>query len=55
MRLGISTACFYPQPVEQTIDRIAEIEFKLIEIFFNTESEYDPTFFEKTSPRCRTQ
>lgn len=44
MRLGISTACFYPQPVEQTIDRIAALEFKLIEIFFNTESEYDPAF-----------
>lgn len=46
MRLGISTACFYPQPLEQTIDRIASLGFSAIEIFFNTESEYDPAFLD---------
>lgn len=46
MRLGISTACFYPQPLEETIDRIAALGFSTIEIFFNTESEYDPSFLD---------
>lgn len=46
MRLGISTACFYPQPLEETIDRIASLGFSAIEIFFNTESEYDPSFLD---------
>ena len=46
MRLGISTACFYPQPLEETIDRIASLGFSVIEIFFNTESEYDPSFLD---------
>ena len=44
MRLGISTACFYPQPIEETMERIAALGFRIIEIFFNTESEYDISF-----------
>lgn len=47
MRLGISTACFYPQPIEETIERIAALEFRTIEIFFNTESEYDIPFLDR--------
>ena len=46
MRPGISTPCFYPQPLEETIDRIASLGFSVIEIFFNTESEYDPSFLD---------
>ena len=30
MRLGISTACFYPQPLEETIDRIASLGFSVM-------------------------
>ena len=26
MRLGISTACFYPLPLEEAVDRIAALE-----------------------------
>ena len=44
MRLGISTACFYPQPLEDTIPRISSLGFHLIEIFFNTESELRDPF-----------
>ena len=47
MRLGISTACFYPQPLEDTIPRISSLGFHLIEIFFNTEREYDPSFLSR--------
>ena len=47
MRLGISTACFYPQPLEDTIPRIASLGFHLIEIFFNTERESDLSFLSR--------
>lgn len=40
MQLGISTACFYPLPVEQALDEIGRLNLHIIEIFFNTESEY---------------
>ncbi len=39
MHVGISTACFYPEALEETFSQIAEMGFKKIEIFFNTESE----------------
>lgn len=44
MRLGISTACFYPEPIEVAVERIAVLGFHTMEIFFNTESEYDAPF-----------
>ena len=47
MRLGISTACFYPQPIEAAVQRIADLGFQMIEIFFNTESEYDVSFLDQ--------
>ncbi len=40
MRLGISTACFYPLPVEQALDAIGSLGLRTVEVFFNTESEY---------------
>jgi len=39
MNFGISTACFYPQSLEKTIDVFGENNIKNIEIFFNTFSE----------------
>lgn len=51
MRLGISTACFYPAPLEESIEQIAALGFDLIEIFFNTESEYDPAFLDALAVR----
>lgn len=39
MQVGISTACFYPEALEETFSHIADMGFKKIEIFFNTESE----------------
>ena len=41
MKCGISTACFYPEIVEETILKIKELEMNSIEIFINTESEFD--------------
>lgn len=40
MKLGISTACFYPLPVEQALDEIGKLGLRRVEVFFNTESEY---------------
>ena len=39
MKLGISTACFYPLPIEQALDEIGKLGLRTAEIFFNTESE----------------
>lgn len=47
MRTGISTACFYPQPVEEILPVLAEAGVHAIEIFFNTESEFQPPFYQR--------
>ena len=44
MKIGLSTSCFYPQPLEQTVERIAALGGRTIEIFFNTESELRDPF-----------
>ena len=41
MKLGISTACMYPQLTEDAIDTLLNIGTNGIEIFFNTSSELD--------------
>ena len=40
-RIGISTACFYPCAVEQSLCEIASLGFKTAEIFFNSLCEYE--------------
>lgn len=44
MKFGISTACFYPTPIEQGIECIAGLGFKHIEVFVNAQSEYREPF-----------
>ena len=44
MKIGISTACFYPRLLEEGIERIASLGLRTIEIFFNTESEFCEPF-----------
>lgn len=39
MKIGISTACFYPNTPEQALERIADLGLDLCEIFFNCDSE----------------
>ncbi len=41
MNIGISTACFYPMYTEDAIKEIARLNFNEIEIFFNSESEFN--------------
>ena len=53
MRVGISTACFYPQPVEEILPVLAGLGVHAIEIFFNTESEFQPRFYEELGAQAR--
>ena len=39
MQIGISTSCFYPMITENTLQHIAELGFKHIEVFVNSPSE----------------
>lgn len=47
MRIGVSTACFYPHPLEEVLPILAELNVHTIEIFFNTESEFSPEFYQQ--------
>ncbi|MDO5783648.1 MAG: sugar phosphate isomerase/epimerase [Eubacteriales bacterium] len=42
MKIGISTASFYPTEIEQGIRNAAELGFQRVELFINSESEYVP-------------
>ena len=53
MRLGISTACFYPQPVEEILPILAGLGVHAVEVFFNTESEFSPRFYEQLGAQAR--
>lgn len=54
MRVGISTACFYPQPLEESLQILAGLGVHAIEIFFNTESEFSPRFYEGLGAEARS-
>ncbi len=45
MRIGISTACLYPGKLEEALDVLADLGVGLIEVFFNTESEFEKSFY----------
>ena len=44
MKFGISTACFYPTPIERGIEYIAALGFENVEVFVNAQSEYRRPF-----------
>lgn len=44
MKIGISTASFYPMLLEEGIDLAAELGYRRVELFLNAESEYSPEF-----------
>ena len=54
MRVGIPTACFYPQPLEEILPVLAGLGVHAIEIFFNTESEFQPRFYEQIGMQARS-
>ena len=51
MKIGFSTACFYPQPLEDAVERITALGLRTIEIFFNTESEFQQPFLGQLKER----
>lgn len=44
MKIGASSACYYPLETEQALDKIIKGGFQCTEIFFNTYSELTPVF-----------
>ena len=47
MAIGVSTACFYPNLTEKSVEYLAEKGVKEIEIFFNSQSETNIRFLSK--------
>ena len=54
MRVGISTACFYPQPLEEILPVLAGLGVRAVEIFFNTESEFQPRFYARLGAQAKS-
>ena len=44
VQIGISTASFYPLEIERGIEKAAELGFRYVELFINSESEYQNPF-----------
>lgn len=44
MKIGASTACFYPLETEKALDRVIDLGFGVAEIFFNSSSELQDCF-----------
>ena len=44
MNIGVSSACLYPQYLEEALDRLEASGFTDFEIFFNAYSELDPKY-----------
>lgn len=53
MRLGVSTACFYPQPLEEILPILAGLGVHAAEVFFNTESEFTSAFCARLAGQAR--
>ena len=54
VRIGISTACFYPEPIEETLAVLAGLGVHAIEVFVNTESEFSPAFAQSFGAQARS-
>lgn len=52
MKLGISTACFFPMMTELSPDLIAQLGFDKIEVFFNAEQELNLTYCSALAKKC---
>lgn len=54
MRIGMSTACFYPQPLEETLPVLVGLGVRAVEVFVNTESEFSPVFCTQLSAQAHS-
>lgn len=44
MKFGVSTSCFYPEPLEDSVGKVISLEVPVTELFLNTFSEAAPAF-----------
>lgn len=51
MKIGASTANFYPLPIEQALDTLLNADFRTVEIFLNAPSEREPHFIKQLNRR----
>ncbi|MEG0614849.1 MAG: sugar phosphate isomerase/epimerase [Oscillospiraceae bacterium] len=47
MEVGVSTACLYPELLENALEELAIRGVKIVEIFINTHCELEPSFAQK--------
>ena len=47
MRTGISTACLYPMPLEDSFSTLVSMNFRNFEVFINTCSELRESYLKK--------
>ena len=52
MSIGVSTACFYPNLTEKSVEYLAKSGIKTIEIFFKSQSETSVRFY-CPQPLCK--
>ena len=55
MKVGISTACLYPQEIECSLDHLLQLGFRDFEIFVNTISEIRPSFINYMRDMAQSQ
>lgn len=53
MRVGLSTASFYPEPTEKALLLTAEAGASCAELFINAPSEFTPAFFDQMAALAR--
>ena len=47
MKLGASTACFYPLETEKALLKVTELGYKYAEVFMNAPSELEEPFLKQ--------
>lgn len=52
-RLGISSACFYPEETYDAVERSVSLGFKNVEIFLNSFSELEEPYLDRLGSLCR--
>lgn len=53
MKIGISTACYYPLLTERALDRLAQLGIKYVEVFLNSFEEQGVGFAKELSAQAR--
>lgn len=54
MKIGISTACFYPALTEQAVEYLAVEEVDCVEVFLNSWTELQPAYLQTLKQKLQT-